>query len=108
MIRDLNKANNEYLWYAIVGMTSMYLQQKLTKEVLDHLTETYRSEVSRFNVASSKREKGDISIKKGYQFTLLDHWSLYDSMLNSSYMMTKLHLWEDKGVDKLREFIHTL
>jgi len=25
MIRDLNKANNEYLWYAIVGMTSMYL-----------------------------------------------------------------------------------
>ena len=25
MVRDLKKANNDYLWYAIVGMTSMFL-----------------------------------------------------------------------------------
>lgn len=25
MIKDLNKLNNEYLWYAIVGVTSMFL-----------------------------------------------------------------------------------
>lgn len=25
LVRDINKANNYSLWYAIVGMTSMYL-----------------------------------------------------------------------------------
>ena len=37
------KAQNDYLWYAIVGMTSMYLEQKISKEVLDELTNFYRS-----------------------------------------------------------------
>jgi hypothetical protein len=32
MIKDLNKLNNSYLWYAIVGATSVYLEQKIGKE----------------------------------------------------------------------------
>lgn len=58
MVRDLNKTNNEYLWYAIVGMTSMFLEHKLPKEVLDHLTNYYRSDVARFNVSGVKQQKG--------------------------------------------------
>jgi hypothetical protein len=77
LIRDLEKANNEYLWYAIVGMTSMYLEQKISKEMLVALTEVYTSEVSRFNHATLKKDKGSISAKKGFQFTLMEHWSLY-------------------------------
>jgi len=42
-MRDTMKAQNDYLWYAIVGMTSMYLEQKISKEVLDDLTAFYRS-----------------------------------------------------------------
>lgn len=79
----------------------MYLEQKISKDVLTVLTDAFRSEVSRFNVASSKREKGDISIKKGFQFILLSHWSLYESILYSNYMMIKLHLWEERGFSKL-------
>jgi cell division control protein 45 len=45
-------------------------------------------------------------MKKGFQFTLLDHWSLYESMLNSNYLMINLHLWEEKGVNRLNELIH--
>lgn len=93
MVRDLKKANNDYLWYAIVGMTSMYLDHKITKEVLDFLSQTYKLDMLRFNPQSQKKEKGEISSKKGYQFTLMDHWSLYESMMNSNYLMTKLHLW---------------
>ena len=33
---DLNKLDNEYLWYAIVGATSMYLEQKLSKVSAAH------------------------------------------------------------------------
>jgi cell division control protein 45 len=108
MVRDLNKANNDYLWYAIVGLTSMYLDHKITKEVLDFLSQIYKLDVVKFNQQGQKKEKGDISSKRGYQFTLMDHWSLYDSMLYSNYLMTKLFLWEDRGLNKLHEFIHTI
>lgn len=40
-----------------------------------------------------------------YQFTLLNHWSLYESMINSNYLMVKLMLWEDKGIKKLHEIL---
>ncbi len=108
MVRDLNKANNDYLWYAIVGMTSMFLDQKFSKEVLDFLSQVYRSDVAKFNQQGQKKEKGEITSKTGYQFTLLEHWSLYDSMLHSNYLMTKLQLWQDRGLKRLNEFIHTI
>ncbi len=108
MVRDLNKANNDYLWYAIVGMTSMFLDQKFSKEVLDFLSQVYRSAVAKFNQQGQQKEKGEITSKTGYQFTLLEHWSLYDSMLHSIYLMTKLQLWQDRGLKRLNEFIHTI
>jgi len=41
----------------------------------------------------------------GYQFTLMNHWSLYESMIHSPYLMIKLSLWNDKGVYKMEEFL---
>lgn len=79
LVRDLNKANNDYLWYAIVGMTSMFMEQKLSKEGLDRLNQGYQADVIRFNQQGQGqgKERGEIVCKKGYQFALLDHWSLY-------------------------------
>ena len=57
--------------------------------------------MAKFNAHSSKQQKGDIANRKGYLFTLLDHWSLYESMRYSDYLMTKLGLWEDKGLNRL-------
>lgn len=33
---------------------------------------------------------------------LLDHWSLYQSMMNSNYLTMKMRLWEDKGITTLK------
>jgi cell division control protein 45 len=107
MVKDSNRVNNEYLWYAIVGMTSMYLEQKISKDMLNTLTQVYRYDASTRNVQGD-RQKGSISVKMGYQLPLLDHWSLFESMLHSTYMMTHMHLWEEKGVDRLKEYIHRL
>ena len=108
MVRDLSKANNDYLWYAIVGMTSMFLDRKISKEMLDQLSQVYRADVARTNTQSAKKEKGEISSKIAFQFILMDHWSLYESMLHSSYLMVKLQLYEERGIDRLKELIHTI
>jgi cell division control protein 45 len=109
LVRDLSKANNDYLWYGVVGMTSMYLERKLGKEALETLSEAYKLDVLRFNsTGQGRRDRGDMVAKRAYHFPLLDHWSLYDSMLHSHYLTTKLALWEDRGLTRLHEFIHTL
>jgi cell division control protein 45 len=64
--------------------------------------------MSRFNLHRINKEKGEIWEKMGYQFTLLDHWTLYDSMMHSSYLMIKLSLWGDKGVNILNELLSTI
>ena len=75
---------------------------------MDAISQVFRADVGRFNAPGLKHDKGDIAIKKGYQFVMLNHWSLYESMRNSDYLMTKLRLWEDKGLNRLHEFIHAI
>lgn len=80
----------------------MYLDNQISRDVLQKLTNYYRSDMVKFNsMNNTKKEKGDIFTKKGFQFPLMNHWSLYDSMMNSPYLMSKLGLWSDKGVKKL-------
>jgi cell division control protein 45 len=100
LVRNLNKANNEYLWFAIVGMTSMFIEQKLSKEALDRLTQLFQADAAKSNSGQPK-DRGEIASRKGFQFALLDHWSLYDSMLHSSYLFAKMQLWQDRGLTRL-------
>jgi cell division control protein 45 len=55
---------------------------------------------------TTARSPSDTSIRISpeYRFMLIRHWSLYDSMLHSSYLGTKLHIWSESGrrrLDKL-------
>ena len=38
----------------------------------------------------------------------MNHWSLYESMMNSPYLMMKLSLWNDKGITRLHEILTKL
>lgn len=78
---------------------------------MDRLSQTYQSDAAKYNSGQGQgvsKERGDILPKKGFQFALLDHWSLYDSMLHSGYIFSKMGLWVERGHKKLHEFIHTL
>lgn len=46
-----------------------------------------------------------IRISPEYRFMLIRHWSLYDSMLHSSYLGTKLHIWSDHGKKRLHKLL---
>lgn len=46
-------------------------------------------------------EKDSLKRKNDFQFPLLRHWSLYESIENSSYMIGKLGLWDNQGPKKL-------
>lgn len=49
LVKDLNKSNNDFLWFGIVGLTSMLLEHKISKEKFEELNDFYRSDMSKFN-----------------------------------------------------------
>lgn len=49
MIKELNKSDNSYLWFAIVGLTGVYLEQKIQKEQFDQITDHYLSAMTKLN-----------------------------------------------------------
>lgn len=111
----LNKETNEYLWLAIVGLTDQYIHQRISQE-------RYKSSVLRFNelvlnsgsldmptvamledgteirIPDQERIKQD----QDYRFMLLNHWSLYDAMVHSTYVATRLRTWKESGQQKLQ------
>jgi cell division control protein 45 len=91
-----------------VGLTGMLLEQKINKDNFEIINEFYRSDMSKFNSKKEKGEKGSLKRKLDFQFILMRHWSLYESALNSSYMVSKLNLWDQNGIDKFHELLHLI
>lgn len=46
-----------------------------------------------------------IRLSPEYRFMLIRHWSLYDSMLHSSFLGTKLHIWSEHGRKRLHKLL---
>jgi cell division control protein 45 len=60
---------------------------------------------SKVNPTSVNREKGTILIEQELKLMLLRHWTLYDSMHNSNYLVSKLVLWKEPGQRELKKFL---
>ncbi|TGZ83887.1 CDC45-like protein [Ascodesmis nigricans] len=46
-----------------------------------------------------------IRISPEFRFMMIRHWSLYDAMLHSSYLGTKLHIWSEHGKKRLHKLL---
>lgn len=136
---DLGREDNDLLWLAIVGVTSLELSGHtstgLGTSVSTTIThehhrswrstrssQTYallRDEVRRLNPPPADRSPtispgaggttspSDTSIRltPDPRFLLLRHWSLYDSMLHSPYVASRLHVWNEPGVKRLHKLL---
>lgn len=40
-----------------------------------------------------------------FRFPLMRHWTVYDSIIHSRYVAVRLHTWQEKGKDKVRELL---
>ncbi|MCJ1477455.1 hypothetical protein MMC13_006126 [Lambiella insularis] len=58
-------------------------------------------------IPTTARSPTDTSIRLSPEprFLLIRHWSLYDSMLHSPYLASRLHLWSDLGRKRLHKLL---
>lgn len=59
------------------------------------------------SLQTTARSPSDTAIRLSpeYRFMLIRHWSLYDSMLHSSFLGTKLHIWSENGRKRLHKLL---
>lgn len=48
---------------------------------------------------------GSICIEQELKLMLLRHWTLYDSLCNSNYLVSKLILWKEQGQRDLKKML---
>ncbi|CDW74860.1 cdc45 domain containing protein [Stylonychia lemnae] len=60
------------------------------------------------SLQSRNKEIGTISMETELRLMLLRHWSLYESMCNSNYLVAKMTLWKEPGQKQMRRFLATV
>ncbi|KAL7154255.1 hypothetical protein ABFS83_04G222400 [Erythranthe nasuta] len=112
---SLRKNKNELLWLACVALTDQYVHERLPDERYNHavmeleqhinssgnldaVTSVTLKDGTKVNVPDASR----ISYEDEPRLMLLQEWNLFDSMLCSSYIATKLKTWSDNGLKKMQ------
>lgn len=82
--------------YAAIGTSS---------QLMDHEeTEAYKRDVAllRQGLPSAQSEEDTVEFQADdLRLVLFRHWSLYDSMLHSRFMASKLGVWKERGRTQL-------
>lgn len=103
--------SNDLLWFAITGVTDQYLRAALSEDSYGKQIQSLKNAQERLNpnvIQKSKAESnssstalinsdGVISYESDLRFILLRHWSVYNSMLNSDFIASRLGAWREKG-----------
>ena len=105
------------LWLAIVSLTDQYVHQRLSHESYTAGVMELATQVSNLPGADAPTsrvlEEGTVvrafedrrlQYNEEFRFMMLRHWSLYDAMLHSNYVATRLQTWREVG----RQSLHSL
>ncbi|KAG7263932.1 hypothetical protein CRUP_029272 [Coryphaenoides rupestris] len=107
----LTKDTKDMLWWAVIGLTDQWVHDKIThmKYVTDMAT--MQRHVSRHNHRNEDEDNAlsidcmRISFEYDLRLTLYQHWSLFESICNSTYTSCNFKLWSLNGQKKLQEFL---
>lgn len=111
---DLGREDNDLLWMAIVGLTSLSVHNRINADDYTLHYRLYKEEVVRLNpplinktgpTRVNGRNPTDLAIRPEveYRFMFFRHWSLYDAMLHSPYLGAKMKIYSEPGRKQLHK-----
>ncbi|OWK14688.1 CDC45 [Cervus elaphus hippelaphus] len=107
----MSKDLSDMLWWAIVGLTDQWVQDKITQ--VKYVTDVgvLQRHVSRHSHRHEDEEHAlsvdcaRISFEYDLRLVLYQHWSLHDSLCNTCYTAARFKLWSLHGQKRLQEFL---
>lgn len=103
LITTIGESNLKYLWWTILGTTSL---DTAYPQVYNRLYPLLQDEVRRLSPSHQTVKTPDtlsLNIQPDYYLFLLRHSSLYDSFYYSNYVNAKLSLWNENGKKRLHK-----
>ncbi|KAJ7184280.1 CDC45-like protein [Mycena filopes] len=98
----LERVDNELLWLAILGLTFQYTTSRISRAFYDTYHALYHDEVFRLNPQPPAAENATVSAQlRSCDSCYFGIGRLYDAMLHSSYVASKLGIWKERGRKKL-------
>ncbi len=92
-----------------MGVTFQQVMELVSSDAYESHVGWLRERCLQLNKATIEDEFGNrdgrIRFEAEFRFMLTRHWSLFNSMLHSRYMATRLAVWRDKGKRLLETFI---
>lgn len=111
----IGETSSMMLWLSIVGLTSI---ETMNPQLYQVLLPSLKNEMHRLNQVNhnhnhNSASNGSAKAAGGVKFYgepdfslfLLRQWSLYESMIHSSYVSAKLFLWREDGRKKLHKML---
>ena len=95
-MRQLDQLHNDMIWLSIVGVTDQYLQNHISHSSYAVCYTEILSTVISLNL-QDEESVGCIRQSCEPRLLLYRFWSLYESMLNSEYLVSKLQLTQSKS-----------
>jgi cell division control protein 45 len=113
LLSQLGKTSNELLWLAIVGLTDQYVHEHVNEDDYNVVASLYTDEVLGFNDSgggsdASLRAAHRIVHQDEFDLMLLRHWTLYDSLVHSRYVATRLGAWKERGTEEIGRLLVTM
>ncbi|XP_037679526.1 cell division control protein 45 homolog isoform X2 [Choloepus didactylus] len=107
----MSKDLSDMLWWAIVGLTDQWIQDKITQ--MKYVTDVgaLQRHVSRHSHRNGDPESAlsvdcaRIAFEYDLRLALYQHWSLFDSLCNTCYTAARFRLWSVHGQKRLQEFL---
>jgi hypothetical protein len=112
--------HNSALWAMVIGFTSQFMKNKLTRREYNDYATTYAikildtNKLSRAilqtpcgNITETTSEVRMVYAQRDYVFTLYRHWDLYNSMLNTPALCAHVNDWST-FVDRVHQFLAKL
>ncbi|ELK26249.1 Cell division control protein 45 like protein [Myotis davidii] len=109
----MSKDMNDMLWWAIVGLTDQWVQDRITQ--MKYVTDVgiLQRHVSRHNHRDEDEENAlsvdcmriSFEYEPSLRLVLYQHWSLHDSLYNTCYTAARFKLWSVHGQKRLQEFL---
>lgn len=95
-MRQLDHLQNDMVWLSIVGVTDQYLQNHISHSSYAVCYTEILSTVMSLNL-QDEESVGCIRQSCEPRLLLYRFWSLFESMLNSEYLVSKLQLTQSKS-----------
>lgn len=118
---SLRRSSVDTLWMAIVGVTAQYVSSSVSERIYQDALAYFRAQIAALggsepedaaqadSGASYKESDGArIYASTELRLDLVRHWTLYDSLLHSSYTVARLGAWRQQGRRRLQELLATL